>query len=292
MADIRDVLGDQQAGPKVLAERNTKKFEKSIPYKEQKVGFRHDTVDYGTRPNVMSPHHILGIKALAAFYSGSENDNAVLRADANTYGEQPGNAPGNYTGVYDGVKSTAGKAIGIRSTDHADIHDQDKTIAKKLGIEINRSDRTLDKHNGVYIKDLPLPIKRALQMQYMHEAQKVVTQVQQDRSATIQALHPKDTYQQRTDRIKYNPTSFASEPRQPNAFVNLLRNKVNQIRSGVKPKPKPKVFPSRLTESPAPISFFRNEARMVPTAPVGTLQGGGYRVDMDPMGLGGSIMLP
>ena len=44
--------------------------------------------------------------------------------------------------------------------------------------------------------------------------------------------------------------------------------------------------------NPSTINLFRNEIRMVPVPGVGTLQGGGYRVDMDPLGLGGSIMLP
>ena len=37
---------------------------------------------------------------------------------------------------------------------------------------------------------------------------------------------------------------------------------------------------------------LRTQVQMVPTAPIGTLQGGGYRVDMDPLGTGASIMLP
>jgi len=44
--------------------------------------------------------------------------------------------------------------------------------------------------------------------------------------------------------------------------------------------------------NPSTIDLFRNEIRMVPVPGVGTLQGGGHRVSMDPLGTGASIMLP
>ena len=44
--------------------------------------------------------------------------------------------------------------------------------------------------------------------------------------------------------------------------------------------------------NPSTIDLFRNEIMMVPVPGVGTLQGGGHRVNMDPLGTGASIMLP
>ena len=193
------------------------------------------------RPDVMAPHHILGIKDLAGFFAGSEEDNARLRKDLEQFGEQPGNAPGNYTGLYDGDLSPAGRKIGMRSSDHRDVHKGPggaDTIIKQLGITVNRSDRTKDTYNGIPLSELPYEIKRSLLMQYSYLNQRRVTQVQQDRVATMKTTHPGDTYQQSQDRIKFNPTSFANVPRQQGSFVNLLRTKVNQLRSGVKPKPK------------------------------------------------------
>lgn len=294
MGKIRRVLGDHQAGPEVLQQRPTKGFESEPAYREQQRGLSRNDPQFGLRPDVMAPHHILGIKDLAGFFAGSKEDNARLRKDLEQFGEQAGNAPGNYTGLYDGDLSPAGKKVGMRSSDHRDVHKGSggaDTIIKQLGIAVNRSDRTKDTYNGIPISELPYEIKRSLLLQYAYLNQRRVTQVQQDRVATMKATHPGDTYQAAQDRIKFNPTSFANVPRKQGGFIDMLRAKIQAGPKG-QFKPKPKPFPNRLTESPAPISFFRSEARMVPTAPVGTLQGGGYRVDMDPMGLGGSIMLP
>ena len=202
----------------------------------------------------MAPHHILGIKDLAAFFAGSEEDNARLRQDLEQFGEQAGNAPGNYTGLYDGDLSPAGRKIGMRSSDHRDVHKGPggaDNIIKQLGITTNRADRTKDTYNGVLISELPYDIKRALLLQYAYLNQRRVTQIQQDRSATIQSLHPQDTYQQRSDRIKFNPTSFANEPRKKNSFADLMRQKVQQLRTG-QVEPKPKAFPNRLIRQTSP----------------------------------------
>ena len=267
MGKIRRVLGDHQAGPEVLKARPTKGFESEPAYKQQQRGLSASDPEFGLRPDVMAPHHILGIKDLAGFFAGSEEDNVRLRKDLEQFGEQPGNAPGNYTGLYDGDLSPAGRKIGMNSPDHRDVHKGPggaDTIIKKLGIKINRSDRTKDTYNGIPLSELPYEIKRSLLMQYAYLNQRRVTNVQQDRFATMKQLHPSDTYQQSTDRIKFNPTSFANEPRQKGGFINLLRNKVNQVRSGVRPQPKPRAFPNRLTDGGPVVSFFRSEAQMVP----------------------------
>ena len=110
-----------------------------------------------------------------------------------------------------------------------------------------------------------------------------------------QQYHKIET-QRRTETARdireYGPETHkvAGTQTRPPVSFDILRQ---QVRSKGKPQPKSQPKPPTSTPKPSPyLNRVRTESLMVPTPGIGTLQGGGYRVDMDPMGTGASIMLP
>ena len=79
-------------------------------------------------------------------------------------------------------------------------------------------------------------------------------------------------------------------PKQKTALM-LADNTKDQI-SVQGPRTTPRQRQRILAPKNGSIRFFNPNPVFVPTPGVGTMQGGGYRVEMDPLGLGGSMMIP
>ena len=79
-------------------------------------------------------------------------------------------------------------------------------------------------------------------------------------------------------------------PQQKTALM-LADNTRDQI-SVQGPKTTPRQRQRVLMNQGGSIRFYNPNPMMVPTPGIGTMQGGGHRIEMDPMGTGASIMIP
>ena len=126
----------------------------------------------------MVPHHRMGIQDNTAFLTGLTGEEAAeFRRVLNEGGLFPGNVQENLESVYDGVLSKGGRKEGMLSKDHGEIHDLADKMRKDYGIEINKSDRSLDKIYGRYIKDLPKKTKLELMAQLALQDEMIIDQV-------------------------------------------------------------------------------------------------------------------
>lgn len=229
MGAQRRILGDQQAGPGIVNQREINPrtgkpvgFESDPAYRQFQQLVPPDHPNYGKLPNLMAPHHILGIKDLVAFFSGSEEEQQMLRQALEQLGSAPGNQKGNYAALADGILSKAGAREGISSSDHGDIHDQLKEWQARRGIKFNRSDRSLDTINGRLIKDLPFNEKLGLLLELAGESELQLNQIQGDRLASgLKAgINPDDVVE------------FSNVPREQNAFQEMLQGNLT-LKNGV-----------------------------------------------------------
>jgi hypothetical protein len=100
------------------------------------------------------------------------------------------------------------------STDHGEIHDLADKMRKKAGIEINKTDRTLDKIHGTYIKDLPEETRLGLMIQLALQDELIIDQVSGRRMKLF--------------REKFGNLPFEEQKRiiieEPHLFANLSTN--------------------------------------------------------------------
>ena len=226
MGSERRKLGDLQAGAGVVTARSINPktgkpvgFESDPAYRQYQQLVPPNHPDYGKMPDLMAPHHILGIKDLVAFFSGSEEEQEMLRQALKQAGSAAGNQGGNYTALADGILSLAGKKEGIASSDHGDVHAALTEWMKKRGFKFNRSNRSLDTINGQLIKDLPVEQKLGLLLEYANEAERGVAQIQGDRYASgiKSGVDPK------------NVVEFSNVPRQQGSYQQMLQSNTSSL---------------------------------------------------------------
>ena len=172
-ADFRGATGDIQGGVTGKSIR----METRPEYKAKQRGQTAETLDTKT-PTFMVPHHRMGIQDNSAFLVGLSPEKAKKwREILNEGGLFPGNVEENLESVFDGVFTKGGRKEGMFSTDHGEIHELADKMRDKYGIEINKKDRTLDKVQGRYIKDLPEQTRLELMIQLALQDEMIIDQV-------------------------------------------------------------------------------------------------------------------
>jgi hypothetical protein len=209
-ADFRGATGDVQGG--VIGK--SIRMETRPEYKAKQRGQTAETLDTKT-PTFMVPHHRMGIQDNTAFFVGLSPEKAnEWRAILNEGGLFPGNVEDNLESVFDGVFTKGGRKEGMFSTDHGEIHDLADKMRKKAGIEINKTDRTLDKIHGTYIKDLPEETRLGLMIQLALQDELIIDQVSGRRMKLF--------------REKFGNLPFEEQKRiiieEPHLFANLSTN--------------------------------------------------------------------
>tara|TARA_B100001063_G_scaffold29289_2_gene22440 strand:- start:892 stop:1923 length:1032 start_codon:yes stop_codon:yes gene_type:complete len=204
-ADFRGISGDIQGG----LEGKPLRMETRPEYKQVQTGVSNPT---GKDPKNFTPHHRMGIQDQQALTANLTPEQLkIRRSQLDEGGLYMGNRGENYTGLYDGKKSAkAGEKTGIYSTDHFDVHALSDEMRKKLGIKMDRKDRTLDTFNGKPIKDMPDGQQFAIQAQLGFRDELIIDKVQ---SARYKALMDKFGHLSPAERRKLilnNPKAFAN----------------------------------------------------------------------------------
>ena len=205
-ADFRGVTGDVQAGRQGLAIR----MESRPEYLAKQRGQTAATLDRKT-PATMAPHHRTGIQDQTAFMEGLTPKQAAKRRSTMAQGGlHIGNVEANLESLYDGDLSKAGRAQGIFSSDHRDVHQQSENLRKRYGIKTNKNDRSLDTYHGKPIKDLPNNLRRDLQIQLGLADEQIINSIQKGRFDAIKRAYPKLPYDQLKKLIIEMPDKVAN----------------------------------------------------------------------------------
>ena len=163
-------------------------------------------------PKIFTPHHRNGIQDTKAFLAGKTGEQATKRRDElATGGLFLGNQGANYESLFDGkLSSKKIESTGINSTDHFDVHKLSEATRNRMGIKINKKDRSLDTFHGVPIKDLPESQQRALQLQLGWQDELSIDKVQSARYEAMRRATKGLNPTQRRKAILETPTHFSN----------------------------------------------------------------------------------
>jgi len=206
-ADFRGMSGDVQGGVKGQPLR----MEGRADYKTAQTGLPADEIN-SKSPKNFTPHHRMGIQDNRAFFEGKTGPEAQSTRDSLAEGGlYPGNTGKNYEPLFDGkLSSKKIKSTGINSTDHFDVHDLTAKNRERMGIKINKKDRSLDTFNGTLIKDMPEDQQLALQLQLAWLDEAAVDQIQRARFKAFKKKFGHLPQAEQREIILNNPELFAN----------------------------------------------------------------------------------
>ncbi len=206
-ADFRGMSGDVQGGIKGQPLR----MEGRADYRTAQTGLPAGEFNSKT-PKNFTPHHRMGIQDNRAFFEGKTGPEAQSRRDSLAVGGlYPGNTGKNYEPLFDGKLSPKKiKSTGINSTDHFDVHDLTAKTRERMGIKINKKDRSLDTFNGTLIKDMPEDQQLALQLQLGWLDELAIDKVQKARYKAFKKKFGHLSQAEQREIILNNPELFAN----------------------------------------------------------------------------------
>ena len=210
-ADYRGMNGDVQGGITGQPIR----MENRPDYGAATFGLRpgeYKASGKNASPKNFTPHHRNGIQDAKAFLAGKTGKQAdKRREDLAVGGLFLGNQGANYEPLFDGkLSSKKIKSTGINSTDHFDVHKLSEATRKRMGIKINKKDRSLDTFHGVPIKDLPESQQLALQLQLGWQDELSIDKVQNARYEAMRRATKGLTPTERRKAILETPTLFSN----------------------------------------------------------------------------------
>lgn len=210
-ADYRAMNGDVQGGITGQPIR----MENRPDYEAATFGLRpgeYKANGKGASPKNFTPHHRNGIQDTKAFLTGKTGPQAnKRREDLATGGLFLGNQGANYESLFDGKLSSKKIAsTGVNSTDHFDVHKLSEATRNKMGIKINKKDRSLDTFHGVPIKDLPESQQLALQLQLGWADELSIDKVQNARYQAMRRATKGLNPAERRKAILETPTLFSN----------------------------------------------------------------------------------
>lgn len=210
-ADYRGMNGDVQGG--ITGEPI--RMENRPDYESTTYGLRpgeYKVSGKNASPKIFTPHHRNGIQDTKAFLVGKTGKEAdKRREELATGGLFLGNQGANYEPLFDGkLSSKKIKSTGVNSADHFDVHKLSEATRNRMGIKINKKDRSLDTFQGVPIKDLPEAQQRALQLQLGWADELSIDKVQNARFKAMREATKGMTPTQRRKAILETPTLFSN----------------------------------------------------------------------------------
>ena len=210
-ADYRGMNGDVQGG--ITGEPI--RMENRPDYEAATYGLRpgeYTKSGKNASPKNFTPHHRMGIQDNKAFLAGKTGEQAAKRRDdLATGGLFLGNQGANYESLFDGkLSSKKIKSTGVNSTDHFDVHKLSEATRNKMGIKINKKDRSLDTFHGVPIKDLPEAQQLALQLQLGWADELSINKVQNARYEAMRRATKGMNPAERRKAILETPTLFSN----------------------------------------------------------------------------------
>ena len=210
-ADYRGMNGDVQGGITGQPIR----MEGRPDYQAATYGLRpgeYKVSGKNESPKNFTPHHRNGIQDTKAFLTGKTGPQAATRREElATGGLFLGNQGANYEPLFDGkLSSKKIDSTGVNSTDHFDVHALSAATRNKMGIKINKKDRSLDTFHGVPIKDLPESQQLALQLQLGWQDELSIDKVQNARYEAMRRALKGMTPTERRKAILETPTLFSN----------------------------------------------------------------------------------
>ena len=210
-ADYRGINGDVQGGITGQPIR----MENRPDYEAATFGLRPgDYKASGKKqsPKNFTPHHRNGIQDTKAFLADKTGKQAdKRREELATGGLFLGNQGANYECLFDGkLSSKKVKSTGINSSGHFDVHKLSEATRNRMGIKINKKDRSLDTFHGVPIKDLPESQQLALQLQLGWADELSINKVQGARYEAMRRATKGMNPAERRKAILETPTLFSN----------------------------------------------------------------------------------
>lgn len=205
-ADFRGITGDVQAGQKGLAIR----MESRLGYKQAQTGLENPK---GKDPKIFAPHHRMGVQDTQAFVAGkSPEQMTTMRSTLKEGGLYIGNVKENYESLYDGVLTKAGRDAGMKSPDHDLVHRRIDEAHAKAGFEVNTKDRSLDKFNGKYIKDMDEEQQMSVMLRMGWIDELIIDQVQTERFEAFMRMYGHLSHAERREIILKKPHLYGNAP--------------------------------------------------------------------------------
>ena len=210
-ADYRGINGDVQGGVTGQPIR----MEGRPDYQAATYGLRPGEFKPSGKnesPKIFTPHHRNGIQDTKAFLEGKTGPQAAKRREElATGGLFLGNQGANYEPFFDGkLSSKKIESTGVNSTDHFDVHKLSEATRNRMGIKINKKDRSLDTFHGVPIKDLPESQQLALQLQLGWQDELSIDKVQKARYEAMRRATKGMNPTERRKAILETPTLFSN----------------------------------------------------------------------------------
>ena len=206
-ADFRGMSGDVQGGITGQPIR----MEGRPDYRSAQTGLRIG--DFNSKSTSWyTPHHRMGIQDNRAFFEGKTGPQAQARRSyLETGGLFTGNRGENYEPLFDGKLSSKKIAsTGINSTDHFDVHAITAANRERMGIKVNKKDRSLDTFNGMLIKDMPEEQQLALQLQLGWADEMAINKVQDARYQVFKENFGHLPKEEQRKMMLENPALFAN----------------------------------------------------------------------------------